>query len=285
MGSGQRTTIPALDLQSLAPLKLLPRNDGSDRSTLTARLVDSARGDGEGSQWKRHGESSGRTSSPRLHMLPGTFTTLSLASPINSFGGGSTPRSAVETPMGTPRSAIRKNPGQMQSPLKMVGKASPCSVKLTSSARLEGSKLIGPLTEADICELVGPSEAEKLEIRLAPHRVGTNSVQKLGTKAGKASALSALKQEMYPRELSFGNLLDNDGDSTRVAIEDDHPKPIGLVAGSHSASPRELTQSSAQMRTSLASLPDGANNRLTPEQSPRKRSRKAATPTRASINA
>lgn len=148
------------------------------------------------------------------------------------FDGGSHDTSLDSTPrksstQQTPRTPLAMNHTHVvciSSPLRMVGKASPCSVKLKGSARLEGGFVVSnmPKTRADT-------------------------------------------QGYYPRELSFGNLLDNDGTDVKASGSNHVPRPIGLCP---MQPPKKIEASSS------VSLP----------LSPRKRSRKNA-PIRSSVNA
>lgn len=140
--------------------------------------------------------------------VEGKSQTGSLESSPRNYSRQHTPRTPV---------VLHKTPlMSISSPLRMVGRASPCSVKLKGSARLEGGHVVATLQ----------------------------------TSQSDAS---------YPRELSFGNLLENDSTEGKVPGSNRFPKPIGLCPV------RQEDSSSMPL-------------------SPRKRSRKAA-PVRASVNA
>lgn len=136
----------------------------------------------------------------------------------------STPRSP---PSGrTPRTPLRSTMStltSMHSPLRMVGTTSPCSVKIKASARLEG----GLLVEMPASYSPKPNKVE-----------------------GSA--------EFYPRELSFGNLLDNEGVQSRHTGHAQHPQPIGLPSktdqefdDSLPLSPRKRSRKCAPLRSSF----------------------------------
>jgi len=131
----------------------------------------------------------------------------------------STPRKSSRQQ--TPRTPIAMNQTPLMSissPLRMVGKASPCSVKLKGSARLEGGYVVATVQQKQ-------------------------------------------PEGWYPRELSFGNLLENDSMDGPASGSNHFPRPIGLCP----VQPKSEDASSMPL-------------------SPRKRSRKAA-PVRSSVNA
>lgn len=147
--------------------------------------------------------------------------------PMGSAGNSvaSTPRSSGPTP----RTPMRSSPSAltaMHSPLRMVGKTSPCSIKIKTSTRLEGGLLVD--MPASSC-----SQNPKM-------REGSG--------------------DLYPRELSFGNLLDNDGVDSRNTARAQHPRPIGLcpktdqnneIGDSLPISPRKRSRKCAPLRSSF----------------------------------
>lgn len=141
---------------------------------------------------------------------------------IHNGSSESTPRKSSSQQQ-TPRTPVVMNQTPLMSissPLRMVGKASPCSVKLKGSARLEGGYVVstGQQRQTDAC---------------------------------------------YPRELSFGNLLENDSSDGRASGSNHFPRPIGLCplqpsrpedASSLPLSPRKRARKAAPIRSSVNAL-------------------------------
>jgi hypothetical protein len=130
----------------------------------------------------------------------------------------STPRKSSHQQ--TPRTPVVLNKTPLisiSSPLRMVGKASPCSVKLKGSARLEGGHVVATFQ---------------------PNR----------------------PDSLYPRELSFGNLLENDSIDGKAPGSNHFPRPIGLCpvrpedASSMPLSPRKRSRKAAPVRASVNAL-------------------------------
>lgn len=263
-----RSDVPILDLRSLPPIKVLSceqpaepvtgRSESSSMSCVMGKHVSMGR---EG--W------SSLSSSPKGNVLPSSFRSLTIASPGTSIEG-STPRSAVTpmgTPLGTPRSPVP--PSAMQSPLKMVGLASPCSVRVRQSSRLEGSTVIKPIKKEEMMHTPSmiPHAKEDGVIPNARH----------GQQMNVSNApLTMLRHwnGLQPRELSFGNLLENnDTDSELIGMHDiSKGRPIGLKV--HQS--RKISVD-AQRRSVVT-------DKTWKQCSPRKRSRKSEMPMRAAVS-
>lgn len=137
----------------------------------------------------------------------------------NIASSESTPRKSSRQQ--TPRTPVAMNQTPLMSissPLRMVGKASPCSVKLKGSSRLEGGFVVSNIQQKH------------------PH------------------------DPCYPRELSFGNLLDNDSTDGRASGSNHFPRPIGLpkkvddASCMHPLSPRKRSRKAAPVRSSVNAL-------------------------------
>jgi len=232
--------------------------------------------------------------SPRHHMLPSTFTSLTIASPEKSLEENTSPDGGR-----TPR-VFRMKPS-MHSPLRMLGKASPCSVRIHTSARLEGSIITQIQDSGDDYRMMSPAKQGRKE--MIKEEDARNAEQKprgqkgCGMPPHVARMLDGEGSNSQFRELSFGNLLD------REAMTDMHsnaggnnasPKPIGLF-------PSPVRKHSPSQNRSISSRPENIPNGSKTQdicqrnhhvdfasqelKSPRKRSRKSSAPMRAATDA
>ena len=143
----QAANIPVLGLHHLAPLRISPDSH-----------CDVGMQQGSPHAISEHGH------------LGNSSETNSLVSTPRNHSGEGTPR--------TPTVSYQSPSVCLHSPLRLVGRASPCSIKLKSSARLEG----GIIIQNDV-------PVEK--------KIHGNG--------------------FHPRELSFGNLLDTDGGTSDLS--------------------------------------------------------------------
>eukprot|EP00890_Picochlorum_soloecismus_P005126 jgi/Picsp_1/5614/NSC_02973-R1_---NA--- len=250
---------------------------------------------------EHQGQSESKGVSPGRHMLPSTFTALTIASPEKSLEDAASPDGGR-----TPR-VFRMKPS-MHSPLRMVGKASPCSVRIQSSSRLEGPTITKIQNVIDHDHMMSRTQQRRDEMMIKEEEKGwhakDNAEQQLGGQKGcgmpphVARMLGGEGNNSQFRELSFGNLLD------REAVTDMHnhggrnnasPKPIGLFPSpvrkhspirnkSISSSPRpgKISNGSKAHSVSQRHNVDFASQEL---KSPRKRSRKSSAPMRAAADA
>lgn len=137
-----------------------------------------------------------------------------------------------------------------QSPLRMVGRMSPCSVRLSSSSRLEGDRNLGTIIYERTYSSVhpGPMDVECGVQHILDNDMDDRCEQQYSFKTA------------CPRELSFGNLLERDD----IRINEINPRPIGFMM------PSPVRQT---VKKSPGNLP--------PLHSPRKRLRKSLSPIRS----
>jgi hypothetical protein len=303
-GSSDKSTGTTIEGNGVTMNTALNFKEESDKhGSLSARVVmaqqdmsHQAHAEQQAGQYEAKGVS------PRRRMLPSTFTALTIASPAKSLEETASPEGG-----GTPR-VFRMKPS-MHSPLRMVGKASPCSVRIKSSTRLEGSTMMKIQNNGNDNHMISRAEQQREELRKEEGRYSKNAGQQSGMQGGQkgdmpphvARVLDADGSNSQFRELSFGNLLD------REAVTDVHrhgavnigsPKPIGLFPSpvrkhspgqsksiSSSSRPENTPQwngvkvhSSAQRHHQV----DFASQEL---KSPRKRSRKSSAPMRSATDA
>ena len=302
-GSSDKSTGTTIQGNGVTMNTGLNLKEESDRhGSLSARLLMAQHDmshQAHAEQWAGQYEAKGV--SPGRRMLPSTFTALTIASPEKSLEEAASPDGGR-----TPR--VLRVKSSMHSPLRMVGKASPCSVRIQSSTRLEGSTMTKIQNIGDDNHMISRAQQQREEVIKEEGRSTKNAEQQSGMQGGQqkvgmpphvARMMDGDGSHNQFRELSFGNLLDREA-ITDVqnygAGNNASPKPIGLFPSpvrKHSPGQNRSLSSSSRPEN----IPRGVKVHSGAQQhhqvdfasqelkSPRKRSRKSSAPMRSATDA
>ena len=145
----------------------------------------------------------------------------------------------LQSPVASPRQACASSPRTpnhpllgnerakcMSSPLRLVGRTSPCSVKLLSGclSRIEGGNVTDFRTDSGLSQYQSPASSPRKE----------------------------MNSGMYPRELSFANLLDNNAVADELETCGDTDEVAAASACALPASPRKRPRKHTPVRAAIA---------------------------------